>query len=125
MKFEEKIKLCSTCKNRTFNTKEGLLCNKTMAKPCFEDDCMDYELDECEKRKQEEFDKQLDESGKPSGFLGFFVNWTIPAGVLLTLVMLFSGDMSIAAYGYNLSFILILLYYLTITIIFATSTKRK
>lgn len=122
MKFEEKIKLCSTCKNRTFSTKEGLLCNKTMAKPCFEDDCMDYELDEYEKRKQEEFDKQLDESGKPSGFLGFFVNWTIPAGVLLTLVMLFSGDMSIAAYGYNLSFILFDVCYILFYLYFSVYT---
>ena len=130
MTLEEKIKLCSTCKNRTFSTKEGLLCNKTMAKPSFEDDCMDYDLDKDEQRKQAQFEEQLNESDKASGLLAFYINWAIPTSIVLTIILFFSTPHSLADYSYNLSFILYEVFWLTfyfyfsIYTIYAFTTKK-
>ena len=45
MTLEEKLKVCSICKNRKHSIKEGLVCGKTGTKPAFADECPDFGID--------------------------------------------------------------------------------
>lgn len=51
MTLEEKLKVCSICKNRKHSIKEGLVCGKTDAKPAFADDCPDFDIDIAEQKR--------------------------------------------------------------------------
>lgn len=42
MEVADKIKICSTCKNREFNPECGTVCSFTKEKPSFDDKCDKY-----------------------------------------------------------------------------------
>ncbi len=45
MKESEKIALCRACTKRGFNSKTGIVCSLSLAKPDFDMTCDDYLLD--------------------------------------------------------------------------------
>ena len=53
MTHAERIKVCSLCKNRTFNPKLGIVCGLTSEQPSFELECLDYVLDPIAQHAQE------------------------------------------------------------------------
>ena len=88
MNLEEKIKICRTCKNRSFNTTEGLLCGKSGAKPDFADTCSEYLPDDSEVERL----KKAEENAKNteiSGLLAFLIYWALPIGIAMTVLGLF------------------------------------
>lgn len=91
MTQEEKIKICSTCKLRTFNIKEGVLCGRTGKKPEFDDACGDYDADSKEIQWQKNKQEELEKSDRISGFMSFFVYWSIPLGIAWTIIGLFTA----------------------------------
>ena len=82
MTLEEKLKVCSICKNRKHSIKEGLICGKTGAKPAFAEECPDIDLDIAE---QERLNKNAAEVAevdhRRSGAFGFYIGF-IAAGAL-------------------------------------------
>lgn len=42
MTREEYIKICNTCKNRGFDSSQGVICSLSSALPAFEEKCEDY-----------------------------------------------------------------------------------
>ena len=130
MTQDERTEICSTCKNRSFSIKEGLLCKKTMEKPCFDISCEDYEKDADEVKKQEQFANELKESDKISGFLAFYVYWAIPIGILMTIIGFFVTPTSLADYNYSLCFLLSDVVWIALYLYFSIYTiyafvKRK
>lgn len=99
MTQEEINKLCSTCKNRKFSVSEGLLCGKTGLKPDFADECPDVDLDAQEVERQRVKEEELAKSDGITGFLAFYVFWSIPIGIALTIVSLFLGAAQAAGSG--------------------------
>ena len=67
MTLKEKIKVCSICKNRKFSAKEGLICGNTGAKPAFEDECHDFDLDITEQERQKKLAAEIAEETKRTG----------------------------------------------------------
>ncbi len=53
MTREEYIKICNTCKNRGFDSSQGVICSLSSALPAFEESCEDYKFNEEEKARQE------------------------------------------------------------------------
>ena len=51
MTLEEKLKVCSICKNRKHSIKEGLVCGKAGTKPAFADECPDLDIDIAEQER--------------------------------------------------------------------------
>lgn len=62
------IKVCRTCKKRTFNPEQGIVCSLTNAKPTFGDECPELELDE-ERLKREEMAAKANEETISDGRL--------------------------------------------------------
>jgi hypothetical protein len=91
MTLEEKIKICSTCSKRTFTTKDGLLCGQSGKKPEFVNACYDYDADVKELEKQKVKQEELDKTDDISGFMSFFIYWSIPIGIVLTILGLFTS----------------------------------
>ena len=86
MTLEEKLKACSICKNRKFSAKEGLICGNTGAKPAFEDECHDFDLDFTEQERLKKNTAELAEADhRRSGAFGFYIGF-IGAGVLSFLM---------------------------------------
>lgn len=86
MTLEERLKVCSICKNRKFSAKEGLICGNTGAKPAFEDECHDFDLDFTEQERLKKNTAELAEADhRRSGTFGFYIGF-IGAGVLSFLM---------------------------------------
>ena len=64
----EMVKVCRTCKKRTFNPEQGIVCSLTNAKPTFGDECPELELDE-EQLKREEMAAKANEETISDGRL--------------------------------------------------------
>lgn len=73
MEMSEKIKICSTCKNREFNPECGTVCSFTKDKPSFEEVCDKYAADEAQLSKEASKAEALEEEKSISGWLAFFV----------------------------------------------------
>ena len=92
MTLEEKLKVCSICKNRKHSIKEGLICGKTGAKPAFTEECPDFDIDVAEQERQKKNTAELAEADhRRSGAFGFYIGF-IAAG-------LFSFLMAFLAYA--------------------------
>lgn len=86
MTLEEKLKVCSTCKNRKHSIKEGLICGKTEAKPAFADECPDFDIDIAEQERQKKNTAEVAEADhRRSGAFGFYIGF-IAAGALSFLM---------------------------------------
>ena len=82
MTLEEKLKVCSICKNRKHSIKEGLVCGKTGRKPEFADECPDFDIDIAEQERLKKNTAELAEvDHRRSGAFGFYIGF-IAAGAL-------------------------------------------
>ena len=82
MTLEEKLKVCSICKNRKHSIKEGLVCGKTGRKPEFADECPDFDIDIAEQERLKKNTAELAEADhRRSGAFGFYIGF-IAAGAL-------------------------------------------
>lgn len=72
MEVADKIKICSTCKNREFNPECGTVCSFTKEKPSFDDKCDKYVADEAQLSKEASKAEALEEEKSISGWLAFF-----------------------------------------------------
>lgn len=82
MTLEEKLKVCSICKNRKHSIKEGLVCGKTGAKPAFTEECPDFDIDIAEQERLKKNTAELAEADhRRSGAFGFYIGF-IAAGAL-------------------------------------------
>ena len=82
MTLEEKLKVCSICKNRKHSIKEGLICGKTGAKPAFTEECPDFDIDVAEQERQKKNTAEVAEADhRRSGAFGFYIGF-ITAGAL-------------------------------------------
>ena len=82
MTLEEKLKVCSVCKNRKHSIKEGLVCGKTGEKPAFADECPDFDIDIVEQERLKKNTAELAEvDHRRSGAFGFYIGF-IAAGAL-------------------------------------------
>ena len=82
MTLEEKLKMCSICKNRKHSIKEGLVCGKTGEKPAFADECPDFDIDIPEQERLKKNTAELAEADhRRSGAFGFYIGF-IAAGAL-------------------------------------------
>ena len=82
MTLEEKLKVCSICKNRKHSIKEGLVCGKTGAKPAFADECPDFDIDVAEQERLNKNAAEVAEadhrmSGAFGAFIGFIASLAI------------------------------------------------
>lgn len=78
MEMSEKIKICSTCKNREFNPECGTVCSFTKDKPSFEEVCDKYAADEAQLSKEASKAEALEEEKSISGHCPEFCvneNW--------------------------------------------------
>ena len=74
MTLEEKLKVCSVCKNRKHSIKEGLVCGKTGTKPAFADECPDFDIDIAEQERLKKNTAELAEADhRRSGAFGFYI----------------------------------------------------
>ena len=82
MTLEEKLKVCSICKNRKHSIKEGLVCSKTGAKPSFADECPDFDIDIAEQERLKKNAAEVAEadhrmSGAFGAYIGFIASGAI------------------------------------------------
>ena len=90
MTQDEQLKYCKVCKNRIFDFEQGTLCGKTRQKPAFEGNCEEFIEDDVAVADTEKRKEEVKNSVEISGFLAFFVYWSIPISIIATLVSLFS-----------------------------------
>ena len=86
MTLEEKLKMCSICKNRKHSIKEGLVCGKTGTKPAFAEECPDFDIDVAEQERQKKNTAEVAEADhRRSGAFGFYIGF-IAAGAISFLM---------------------------------------
>jgi hypothetical protein len=105
MNQEDRIRICSTCKNRSFTTTEGLVCGKSGAKPTFEATCTDYQEDAAEKERLKNLEKEA-KNPEISGLLAFFIYWVLPLGIALTVLGFFITPRTMEYYSGSIFLIL-------------------
>lgn len=89
MTLEDRIKSCQVCSNRRFNPDSGLICGLSNEKPSFEESCPNYKEDTA---AVEEVANKKAEAEKPSeikGLFAFFLYFSIPVGIIITLISFF------------------------------------
>ena len=82
MTLEEKLTMCSICKNRKHSIKEGLVCGKTGEKPAFADECPDFDIDIPEQERLKKNAAEVAEadhrmSGAFGAYIGFIASGAI------------------------------------------------
>lgn len=129
MTLEERLQACQVCANRKFSTKVGLICGMTGEKPSFEGACGDYAEDAEAVAAVASRKRQAEEPAEIRGLLAFFLYFSIPVGVIATVIKFWMNYNS-AAYGGNFFLkayeILVLLFYLYFSIytIYAFHKRR-
>ena len=87
---EERINICKTCQNRSFDMKTGTLCGLTGQKPDFQTQCNNLIIDEKEvekiQKEKEEVQKSVDQIG---GWTAFFLWCGIGLGLLISTIRTF------------------------------------
>ena len=88
MTLEEKLKMCSICKNRKHSIKEGLVCGKTGEKPAFADECPDFDIDIPEQERLKKNAAEVAEADhRMSGAFGAYIGFI--ASVAISFLMNF------------------------------------
>lgn len=88
MTREEKIKYCSVCKNRKLDLDRGIICSLTGDIALFDTECENLVIDQEEVDRKE---SKKDEAPEIKGFFAFFVYWSIPISLILTVINFFSS----------------------------------
>lgn len=107
---EERISICKTCQNRTFDMKTGTLCGLTGQKPDFQTQCNNLIIDEKEvekiQKEKEEVQKSVDQIG---GWTAFFLWCGIGLGLLIstirTIMTVFTPGMDGVTIAYSLVYL--------------------
>ena len=107
---EDRINICKTCQNRSFDMKTGTLCGLTGQKPDFQTQCNNLIIDEkaVEKiqKEKEEVQKSIDQIG---GWTAFFLWCGIGLGLLIstirTFVTVFTPGMDGVTIAYSLVYL--------------------
>lgn len=110
MNVLERLKVCSTCKNREFDPNCGVVCSLTKKKPMFDESCANYTAVDHSEAKQvanavmnsssAEFEAtalpRLKTDDSISGWLAFFLYVVVGAGAILGVIATFSlfGNLS-------------------------------
>ena len=88
MTLEEKLTMCSICKNRKHSIKEGLVCGKTGEKPAFADECPDFDIDIPEQERLKKNAAEVAEADhRMSGAFGAYIGFI--ASVAISFLMNF------------------------------------
>lgn len=82
-----KIKLCSTCKNRAFNPECGVVCSFTNKKPTFEDKCESYDADAAMVSREAAQSVSVEKEKNISGWLAFFLWFGVGWGAFTSVIM--------------------------------------
>lgn len=92
MTREEQVKICASCAQHKHDIHKGIVCKITGEHATFTTTCPNYEKSTEEPVLRQEA-KQ--EPAEIKGFFGFYVFWSIPLGIVLTLIrMIASFDAS-------------------------------
>ena len=86
MTAEERIASCKVCTKRGFSPETGIVCSLTGAKPTFEEKCPDYVEDATAVAHAVRMKAAAEEPGTIKGLLAFFLYFSIPVGIIVTLV---------------------------------------
>lgn len=88
MTREEQVEICAGCKQHKFDLNKGIVCGKTGELGDKGNECPDYEST----GKSTSVTENLRNEPAPiSGFLKFYVYWSLPIGAVLTLIFTFIG----------------------------------
>lgn len=119
MEMSDKIKVCSTCKNREFNPSCGTVCSLTKEKPSFEDECDNYVADEEQLSKEASKVEVFEEEKNISGWLAFFLWVGVGLGAFISVIM---GLAQTLGQGFGLMFSSLYLLMLASLLVTAIST---
>lgn len=90
MNRTEQLKFCSTCVKRSFNPQKGVVCSLTGEHADFENECVDYELDDKVLRAEMEKERRELEAALEDNSGGLF-NLGIKNGIASGIVLLALG----------------------------------
>lgn len=94
MTREEQVKICMGCIHNKLDMHKGIVCQKTGEPATFEMTCPNFESNnQVQKTPEEKYGPT-----EISGFFAFYVFWSIPLGIILTLVRSFAS-FDISAYA--------------------------
>lgn len=125
MTREEQVNICRCCEHHKLDMTKGIVCKKTGEHATFDEECPDFSgSGETPK------DTQANEPSEIKGFFAFYLYWSIPIGVIITIIKtLFSYDSaSYLGSGFLLcaDIALTLIYtYLGIYVIYAFIKQRS
>ena len=125
MTREEQVNICRCCEHHKLDMAKGIVCKKTGEHATFDEECPDFSgSGETPK------DTQANEPSEIKGFFAFYLYWSIPIGVIITIIKaLFSYDSaSYLGSGFLLcaDIALTLIYtYLGIYVIYAFIKQRS
>jgi hypothetical protein len=88
MTREEQVKICANCAHYKHDVQKGIVCKLTGEYATFDTTCSKYE------KSTEESELKYAVKHEPAeikGFFAFFVYWSIPIGVILTLIRMITG----------------------------------
>lgn len=106
MNVLERLKVCSTCKNKEFDPSSGVVCSLTKRKPVFEESCVNYAaIDNSEAKEvanaiknssEQDLLPHIKTDDSVSGWLAFFLYVVVGAGAILGVIATFSlfGNLS-------------------------------
>lgn len=87
MTREEQVKICMGCTHNKLDMQKGIVCKKTGETATFETTCPDFESNnEVQLTPEEKYG-----TTEIKGFFAFYVFWSIPLGIVLTLVRSFAS----------------------------------
>jgi hypothetical protein len=88
MTREEQVKVCASCAKHKHDIHKGIVCKITGDHATFTTTCPDYE-----KASEESVLKPVvkQEPTEIKGFFGFYVFWSIPLGIVLTLIRMIAA----------------------------------
>ena len=98
MDVEERWEICSTCLNRGFNPDEGWICSLTGKSAEFEDECLDYAVDEDVMNSPEPV--KVSDKSAITGWLGVFLYIVVAGGTIWSVSNVITA---LTAYGVRLS----------------------
>ncbi len=67
MTLKAQLQYCQICQNRKFSAQQGIVCGLTDAKPSFEQECPDFNIDKAEAERKAAQEKEIEEQEEMSG----------------------------------------------------------
>lgn len=132
MELEDRIAICSTCKNRSFDRNVGLVCGLTNQKPEFEESCESYDKDNVREVHKPstvvEYDGMLNSIVSHGARIGNLIIDSIVILLLQILIIIISDEYDFyfvfELNGYVFSFTVFFFYYLFLESIFGITIGK-